>query len=79
MLRMAVITSRMRDEVMANIKILIKSGIDLDDENDIGIAHLPGSEILDHDTACGRTAEMRCKWEYGKGKVTCRACQYCCR
>lgn len=58
---------------MANIKTLIK-GEDLQDENERGVAHLPGSAILDQSTACGRTAEMRDEWKYGNGKVTCHAC-----
>ena len=59
---------------MANIKILINGVPGFDGDDDIGVAHLPGSPLLDHDTACGRTAEMRCEWKEGKGKVTCRGC-----
>lgn len=58
---------------MANIKTLIK-GDKEDGEGEIGVSHLPGSSLCDLDTACGRTAEMRCEWKEGKGKVTCRGC-----
>lgn len=59
---------------MAKIKTLLKGMPGLDNESDIGVSHLPGCGLIDQDTACGRTAEMRCEWEYGEGTVTCPAC-----
>ena len=59
---------------MANIRTLINGDPSMsDNEDDIGVSHLPGGSCSGYETLCGACDTNRI-YKDGKGKVTCAEC-----
>lgn len=59
---------------MANIRTLIKGDhVMSDNEDDIGVAHLPGGTCSGYGTLCGACDTARV-YKDGHGRVTCQGC-----
>lgn len=59
---------------MANIRILVSGDKAMsDDQDDIGVAHLPGGTCSGYETLCGACDTARA-YKDAVGRVTCKNC-----
>ena len=59
---------------MANIRVLVKGdSLMADDEDDIGVSHLPGGTCSGYETLCGACDTGRA-YKDSVGRVTCKGC-----